>query len=84
MATIRLQMPDAWVPRVVAAFCGTFGYEAVLEDGKPNPETKGNFAERQMREWVKGVVMAWEGQIAAQAAATDAQRVVERNLTITG
>lgn len=84
MATIRLQIPDAWLPRLVDAICHVYGYIERDDDGRPNPETKGQFAERIIREFLKRTVMQSEGEIAAQKAALAAQKAVEDQFQITG
>ena len=62
--------------RAVDAFCGTFGYQATIVNGGgvsiPNPETRNQFAKRQLAEYVKRVTRSWEKEQAAKIAAESA------------
>lgn len=68
MATINIQIPDAALDRVVNAFAAVHGYQQILNDGTANPETKAQFARREMREYIRGVCAEYEGNVAGDAA----------------
>ena len=72
MAVIQVNIPDAVLPRVLDAIAARYGYSATLFDGSPNPETKAQFARRQIILWIKDIVVNREADLAganARAAA---------------
>jgi hypothetical protein len=84
--TFSYQVPDAATQqRLIDGVCGTYGYTATVPDpanpaGPPiaNPETRAQFARRQVRLWLFQSIRDWEAQKAADAAnaaaaAVDAQ-----------
>ena len=81
MATISTTIPDEYLPRVIEALAGNYGYETNIKDAEgntiPNPETKAQFAKRMMAQWVKQNISAWESNEAAQVARTAAIANVE-------
>lgn len=87
MAVITMTLPDAALPRVVTAICARFGYRDTLPDGSANPETRGQFAMRMMREqlknWVKEYEIATARDNAAAAAAAAAAADIDQSVTIT-
>ena len=62
--TLTITMTDAQGARAVTAICARHGYQATI-DGQPNPETAGQFAKRQMIEWVKTQVKIYEAEQSA-------------------
>ena len=80
LATIIVTIPDAQVARVRNAFAIAYNYQATIPDPAnpgstiPNPESKTQFAQRKVREYVKEVVKSVEaptaGEVARKAAAT--------------
>jgi hypothetical protein len=79
MAQITLQYPDAQAQRIVEAFSNTYGWQAQITnpDGTTtnNPETKAQFTKRQIGNFIKQTVMAWE----ATKAASDARDAAMQN-----
>lgn len=79
MANITIQIPDAMMPRVVEAFTKQFNYQdQVLDQANPgamiaNPETKNQFTQRQIRDYIKNTVGMQEGLAASAAAAEKAR-----------
>lgn len=71
--------------RIGNMFCQFHGYQETLPDPtpenpaqtKPNPETKAQFVNRKMREYLRDCVKAQEGQIAAEAARVTAVNDVD-------
>jgi len=82
MATISITIPDAAMPRIIAAYCALFGYQAVLEDGTPNPETKAAFTKRMVIRHVRGIVTSYEGDTAVAAVRVTTAADVD-SITIT-
>jgi hypothetical protein len=78
MAQIILTIPDAVVVRARDAACLALGYQATI-NGASNPETKAQFIQRKLAEYLK--TLAKEGE-ALQAAAT-ARDSVETQISIT-
>lgn len=69
-------IPDAVAPRVLDAVAAMNGYQDQI-DGQPNPETKGQFARRMHREWLKNQVVEHEGNLAGIQASEDYQAAAE-------
>lgn len=67
MATISLTIPDAQAVRILAAYCGLYGYQETV-DGQPNPQTRLAFAKEQLYKHIKRVVIEYEGVEAQRAA----------------
>jgi hypothetical protein len=63
MATIQIEIPDQYVPRVLDAFATRGGWVDMETSG-----TKAAFAKAQLAAWVKKVVLDYERQQAEQAA----------------
>jgi len=68
MATITLTVPDAQLPRVIAAVTANAGYSPTLPDGSPNPQTPAEFVKQLLANYLKHFVLEHE---AAQAKATN-------------
>lgn len=68
MATIQIEVPDEIVPRALDAICKVYGYQATLEGGSPNPETRAAFAKRQLANWVKNAIKTVEAARAGDEA----------------
>jgi hypothetical protein len=66
--------------RIVNAFALAYGYKAKLENGSDNPQSKRQFFEQQVREYVRSVVQAAEQEDAA-ATARKAKREQQANDT---
>lgn len=64
MATMTMTIPDAMLPRVVAAFAATHGYRATLPNGDPNPQTPAQFARAQVANFIKHTVTNYESELA--------------------
>ena len=83
MANITIQIPDAQMTNVVSAFTQMYGYQDTIPDpdpdpaknGKPipNPETKQQFTQRLIRNYIKDTVASHQGQQAQQQAAQTAR-----------
>lgn len=72
MAQITITVPDAALPRVLAAFATAYGYQATLPDGTANPQTQAQFAKQKLADHVKAVVTTHEANKAAEDARTAA------------
>jgi hypothetical protein len=83
MATVSITVPDAVLPRVVAAFAATFGYAATMPDGTANPETQNAFVKRKVAEYIKAIVVAHEANRDADAARAATLANSTSQLTIT-
>ncbi len=67
MAVISWTIPPGDLPRLVDALAATWGYQATLANGSPNPENKQTFVHRmQGDEWRRRTI-AYERHIAQQA-----------------
>ena len=81
MATITTNIPDASLQRTLDAVCGVHGYQALLEDGTPNPETQAKFARRMVANYLRQLVIHWESTQAAESARRAAIEAAEINIT---
>jgi hypothetical protein len=83
MAQFAINIPDDHVGRVVEAMCGVYGYSDYIDNPDfnsnapesevnprliTNPEGRGQFANRKVREFLIENVRAHETRIAADAA----------------
>lgn len=68
MANLSFTVPDAALPRLVDAFCGTFGYKEVLVNGQANPLSRQQFTRDQVRVFMQRIVIEWETKEAAALA----------------
>jgi len=83
MAQFAINIPDSHVGRVVEAMCSVYGYSDSIDnpnfDGSipeseanpraiSNPESRGQFANRKVREFLIENVRAHETRLAADAA----------------
>lgn len=88
MAQITINIPDGQVARVRNAFASAYGYQATIPDPNnagqtiPNPETKGQFTERKIREFIREVVAGQEATVDANTARSARIAEVNTNLTI--
>lgn len=59
MASINITIPDDKIDSVVDAMCEYFGYQTSIVDDEggaiPNPETKNQFAKKQLKQFIKKV-----------------------------
>ncbi|HLE04142.1 MAG TPA: hypothetical protein VI729_05965 [Anaerolineales bacterium] len=67
MPDITFTLSAAHLTRLVDAICATEGYEATLDDGRPNPETRPQFSRRMIREHLRHVVRDYENELARAA-----------------
>jgi hypothetical protein len=62
------------------AFAAQFLYTDTVDDGTgnqvPNPETKQQFTQRMIRDYVKTVVASHEGRVASDTAAAAARAAI--------
>lgn len=77
MPNITISVPSTTdLNRAVDAFCARFGYQTNVPDGSGgtmvNPETRNNFAKRQVAIWIKSIAAEYEGEQAAIVARTAA------------
>jgi hypothetical protein len=56
------------IPQVVDALSAYWGYSATLTDGSPNPQTKGQFIQQKLAQYVKQSYIAARAQTDAEAA----------------
>jgi hypothetical protein len=83
VAQFSIEIPDGEINRVVDAICAIYGrpdsvdnpsFDDSIPEGElnsrviPNPETRGKFANRKVREFLTENVHAYETQLAAEAA----------------
>lgn len=83
MAQFTFTVPDAQLARVVDALCGAYGYQPLLPDNIPNPQTRQQFAREQVRRFMQAAVVAWEARIAGDDAAEVARTKAQQEVTIT-
>lgn len=69
MTTIKITIPDTVINRVRKGFCSRMGYAKTLEDGTNNPETKAQFMNRKILEFIMQAVQGDEIEIARNQAA---------------
>lgn len=67
------------MPRVLDAFAAVYGYQPTI-DGTPNPETKAEFAKRQLIAHVRSLVATHESNTAAETARANALAQAESDL----
>jgi hypothetical protein len=77
MAQISITIPDNQIQRIIDAVSAYYLYQATI-GGVSNPETKAQFTKRMVVEYLKGIVLASEGQVAADAAKANAAASVEQ------
>ena len=79
MATFNYTIPNSATSRVVDAFAGLYDYEkAKLRD-----ETKAQFAERQIKLFIKRTVARYEAAEAGKAASRAAESAAMSEIEIT-
>jgi len=84
--TISYTFPDAFAPRIIEAFCVTYGYQQNVLDPDnpgqtiPNPETAAEFARRKVAEYTKEVITAYETKKTQQTLATAAVEAVKQEI----
>lgn len=83
MAQITVTIPDAVLPRVLAAFAASYGYQATMPGGAPNPQTQAQFAKQKLADYVKAVVTAYEASQAAEGARTSAVNTANTDIAVT-
>ena len=66
---IKLTIEDSQKDRVINALCYNYKYEEVI-DGKINPETKSQFAKKQIIMFLKEHTKAYETEIATDQVKT--------------
>ncbi len=57
---------DGMNARIRNAFASAYGYQNTI-DGQPNPETKGQFRDRKIKEYIKDIVRSEEHKAALAA-----------------
>lgn len=82
MATISVTIPNAILNRVTDGICGQYSYQATI-NGSPNPETKAQFAQRMVREFIKNTVKGYEATVAQDAARTAAIASADTDIVLT-
>ena len=89
---ITLTIPDTKAPRVVNAICANYGYQTDVplvpanpdtpEATMPNPETKAQFTKKQVINFLKEHVIAYEANQASETARTTARDKADSEITI--
>lgn len=86
MAVISINIPDNLLPRVINGIAVFYGYQAEVqnENGETvaNPQTKAQFAKKQLIEHIKHCVKTVETDEAVNAARLAKQAEVESNITL--
>lgn len=82
MAQIVINIPDPVAPRVLLGFSSRYGYQATLDNGSPNPETRAQFAKRKLMELIKQAVREAEMETARNVAATTAAASVDNDIVL--
>jgi hypothetical protein len=83
MANITITIPNAIANRVIDGFCKRHGYSSILEDGSINPETKTQFCQRKIREYIKASIKEAEVETAINTAATSAGASTDTDIVLT-
>lgn len=81
MAVISINIPDNLLPRVINGLASFYGYQAEI-DGQPNPQTKGQFAKKQLIAHIIHCIKTVETDEAVNAARLAKQAEVESNITL--
>jgi len=81
MAQIIVTIPDAVIPRVRAAFENTFNYTGL--DPQGNAETRVQFFQRQINQFIKSITVRYEGQSDAETARIAAESKANSEIVIT-
>ena len=74
--TLSYTLSDAQAAEVVDALCQRYGYQDTLPDPNnagqtiPNPETRAQFAKRQVAEFIKHEGLAYRRWLAENSAST--------------
>ena len=76
MATVSFNIPDASVPRVVEAFCATFGWVDEATSG-----TQIAFTRQQVMNYVKQITLDYERRQSEAAALASATPPIVVNVT---
>lgn len=86
MANITIQIPDALLPRVINGLSTFYGYQAevINTEGQtiPNPQTKAQFAKKQLIEHIKHCVKTVETDEAVRQARESKSTEVENGITL--
>lgn len=79
MATIKFEItvPDDKKNEILNDFVVYLGYKEILDDGKPNPQTKAEFGKTRVAEWVKNCVKSYRAIKAADEAREQKEKEVE-------
>ena len=83
MTQIIIEIPDNITQRVLNGIASRYHYSPILENGNPNPESKGQFAKRMIIEFLKKAVKDAEVEDARNDAATIAAESVDSDIQIT-
>lgn len=75
MATITFTLSGSDLNRAIDALGARWGYEPMLSDGTPNPQSKGEFVRLNIAQWIRSEVKAHE-LATAQAAVSVTEVVV--------
>lgn len=67
--------------RVVEAFTKAYNYEETI-NGQPNPETKGQFTRRKIREYVREVTVSYEAINAAETERLKQKNKSDSEITV--
>lgn len=59
MAEIKLTIPNDKIDQIVSALCREGEYQAILDDGTPNPMSRNEFAKWMVIRFVKQTVQKW-------------------------
>lgn len=66
--TFTITVPTDKKTQILNDFCAHEGYQATLEDGTANPETKAEFARKRVLNYIKQSVISYRAQKSAEEA----------------
>lgn len=66
MATISFNIKDTIITELEEALCHQGGYQEFLENGTPNPDTKSQFARKQVKKLARNALVEYRNMKALQ------------------
>jgi hypothetical protein len=72
--SIKIELGEKDIDRVERAFSSAYGYVEVDDKGNPNPVSRSEFMEGKLLEFIKGVVVSQEVQVAFDLAKAEVEK----------